>query len=163
MCERSIFVVTKNAGDSRSRDNYNRGTGVKREYKNNNAERRDFKSSQTTAKGGDYKKKDYNKKSYGNPYDKDKDGDYKNSRDNRSKAAPGKDSKSKEQQIGKIDIINRLEKEKKAVQKKKNNDNNRKSNKNVKPQIKPKRINNIDWTKEYENDSYDDDDLDIYL
>ena len=28
---------------------------------------------------------------------------------------------------------------------------------------RPKRSGNIDWTREYENDSYDDDDLDMYL
>ena len=38
--------------------------------------------------------------------------------------------------------------------------------KNSKPrglQSRPKRSNNIDWTREYENGSYDDDDLDAYL
>lgn len=175
-------MVTRNAGDSRSGENNNRNSGGRKEYKGNfssgkkeyktsnnrnndsktpnNNRNNDFKTSNN--RNNDFKRKDY-KPGYGNPYNKDKDGsDYKNSRDNRSKAVSNKDSKTKEQQVGKIDIINRLEKEKKAVQKKKV-ENNRKGNKNIKPQLKPKRVNNIDWTKEYENDSYDDDDLDIYL
>lgn len=156
-------MVTNNAGDSRSKDNYSRNTGVKKEYKGSSSGtvKKDYKTPAN--RNSDFKKKDYNnKKSYGNPYDKDKDNDNKNSRDSKSKAVSNKDSKTKEQQIGKIDIINRLEKEKKAVQKKKA-ENIRKPVKNVKPQVKPKRVNNIDWTKEYENDSFDDDDLDIYL
>ena len=39
----------------------------------------------------------------------------------------------------------------------------RKNSKPARMQTRPKRTNNIDWTREYENGSYDDDDLDMYL
>ncbi len=39
----------------------------------------------------------------------------------------------------------------------------RKNQKPARQQSRPKRTNNIDWTREYENGSYDDDDLDAYL
>ena len=51
----------------------------------------------------------------------------------------------------------RLEKEKKAMQKK--SKDNKKKNQQARPQVRVKRTNNIDWTKEYENDSFDDDDM----
>ena len=70
-----------------------------------------------------------------------------------------KESKVKEQQPDKMEIVKRLEREKKAVMRKEND--NRKA-KTAKPQMKPKRANNIDWTREYENDSYDDDEFDMY-
>ena len=71
-----------------------------------------------------------------------------------------KDSKPKEQQSDKMEVKNRLEKEKKAIKKKQNS--SQKDNRSVKHQARPKRSGNIDWTREYENDSYDDDDLDMY-
>ena len=36
---------------------------------------------------------------------------------------------------------------------------NKKKNQQARPQVRVKRTNNIDWTKEYENDSFDDDDM----
>ena len=90
-------------------------------------------------------------------FDKDKDED--NVAVRRQK--PKTDSKPKEPQIDKLDIINRLEKEKKAMKKK--NTESRNESKPARHVAKPKRSGNIDWTREYENDSYDDDDLDMYL
>jgi len=86
---------------------------------------------------------------------KDKDDDEVVRRPKQTKA----DAKPKEQQTEKIEIINRLEKEKKVIQKK---SEVKKEVKAPKVQPKPKRVNNIDWTREYENGSYDDDDLDMY-
>lgn len=79
-------------------------------------------------------------------------------REFRSKST--KDSKPKEPKQEKIDIKNRLEKEKKVMQKKQEH---KKTPAKHKVQARPKRSNNIDWTREYENDSYDDDSLDSYL
>lgn len=79
-------------------------------------------------------------------------------REFRSKST--KDSKPKEPKQEKMDIKNRLEKEKKVMQKKQEH---KKSPARHKVQARPKRSNNIDWTREYENDSYDDDSLDSYL
>ena len=91
------------------------------------------------------------------PYeDVDEDDDEVVRRPKQTKA----DAKPKEQQTEKIEIINRLEKEKKVIQKK---SEIKKEVKAPKVQAKPKRVNNIDWTKEYENGSYDDDDLDMYF
>ena len=59
-----------------------------------------------------------------------------------------------------MDVVKRLEKEKKAMQKKNNNQNSLKGKANAGRVQRPvKRSNNIDWTREYENDSYDDDDM----
>lgn len=69
-------------------------------------------------------------------------------------------AKIKEQQPDKMDIVKRLEKEKKAMQKKNSNQNSSKNKANAGRVQRPvKRSNNIDWTREYENDSYDDDDM----
>ena len=68
--------------------------------------------------------------------------------------------KSKDIQPDKADIAMRFEKEKKIMQKKKQD--NKKNNQSQRHQVKVKRSNNIDWTREYENDSYDDDDMSYY-
>ena len=47
--------------------------------------------------------------------------------------------------------------------KKKQAENRKEMKQPAKHQAKPKRAGNIDWTRAYENDSYDDDDLDMYL
>lgn len=73
-----------------------------------------------------------------------------------------KDNKAKEVQTDKMEIQNRLEKEKKAM-KKKQEEARKNSQKAPKQKVKPKRAGNIDWTRAYENDEYDDDDLDMYL
>ena len=70
-------------------------------------------------------------------------------------------AKIKEQQPDKMDVVKRLEKEKKAMQKKSQNSNKNKAN-TGRVQRPVKRSNNIDWTREYENDSYDDDDIFFY-
>lgn len=95
-------------------------------------------------------------------YQKGKDDDYDGRRNNESKkrmSAPSKD-RAKDQQPDKMDIVKRLEKEKKAMQKKKQD--SKKKMQSARPQKRVKRTNNIDWTKEYENDSYDDDDMSYY-
>lgn len=89
-------------------------------------------------------------------YDKDKDEETPVRR-----AKPRTDSKPKEQPSDKIEIMNRLEKEKKAMKKK--HTESRNDQRPAKHTARPKRSGNIDWTREYENDSYDDDDLDMYL
>ena len=70
-------------------------------------------------------------------------------------------AKIKEQQPDKMEVVKRLEKEKKAMQKKSQNSNKNKANAG-RMQRPVKRSNNIDWTREYENDSYDDDDMSFY-
>ena len=100
----------------------------------------------------------YKQDGYSKGFDKDKDDEGTNNR--RFKPAP-RDNKPKETPSEKIDIKNRLEKEKKAIKKKQAE--GRKELKPAKHQAKPKRSGNIDWTREYENGSYDDDDLDMYL
>ncbi len=128
-----------------------------------------------TGEKAGYRKSDsksYNKsrdgaKPYRPKFDKDKDeNDYKrgNSRigEHRSvKSQAAKEvAKIKEQQPDKMDVVKRLEKEKKAIQKKSNNQNSNKNKAGAGRVQRPvKRSNNIDWTREYENDSYDDDDI----
>jgi hypothetical protein len=70
--------------------------------------------------------------------------------------------KEKEQQPDKFETIRRLEKEKKAMEKK-IQESEKKQEKATKPQAKKKRSNNIDWTKGYENGLYNDDDEDYLL
>ncbi len=152
----------KNTGDYKgSRDNNRDNRDNRNSNGSDRGPRNSFRNNDSRPfnKFGGNKpyKKNYGDRNYGNPYDKDSDDDSKPQR----RQAPSKDNKVKEQQPDKIEIINRIEKEKKAIQKKQAE---RKNNKPVKQQqSKPKRTNNIDWTKEYENGSYDDDDLDIYL
>ena len=184
-------MVTSNSGESRSRNtkhgevkeksNYYR-SGEKKEYKpykrengENTGERgtkRDgktgYRSSEAGKRKDSYKsgdnsgmnkpfKKKYGERNYGNPYDKDEEDT--NVR-NQKRQPSSKEGKAKEQQPEKFEIKTRIEKEKKAMQKKQSE---RKNSKPSRMQSRPKRTNNIDWTREYENDSYDDDDLDMYL
>jgi hypothetical protein len=86
----------------------------------------------------------------------DPDGEYEPVVYAKKKPAAAKD-KPKDANPEKAVVINRLEKEKK-VMKKKTDTNKKGKNASTKPQVRVKRANNIDWTKEYENDSYDDDD-----
>lgn len=124
---------------------------------------RDNKDGKTTGgfnKSRDYKGGGYNK-------DKDYDGDnkygksYGNGKDQRmgdSRTKTGQ-NKEKEQQPDKLETIKRLEKEKKVMQKK-SEEINRQVEKPIKPPVKQRRTNNIDWTKGYANGLYGDDDED---
>lgn len=161
---------TREKGNSRGNNSYqtgrregnsnNRNNGSKQGYGDNrqrNADRNSFNKS-GNGNGRPQKKFSGTGRGYGT-YDKDRNEDTK--RDNRHKSSQGRDSKVKEQQPDKMEIISRIEKEKKAVQKKQaERKNNNKANRQ---QSRPKRMGNIDWTKAYENDSYDDDDFDLYL
>lgn len=154
---------------------YKSGTDTeKKDYRNsNNGEKKDYRSNYNTERK-DYKKRDGNDKPYNNNrYNKDDDyGQSRNSRagnnhgkdyktrnnDSRGGTAQQKETKVREQQPDKVDIVKRLEKEKKVMQKKTEASKKAKGA-NARPQVKVKRTNNIDWTKEYENDSFDDDDM----
>lgn len=117
--------------------------------------------SKNSSDGQNYKKHSYN----GNrtdAYSKDKyDDEYDrgNKHEIKKRTSVAKD-KTKEIQPDKADIAMRLEKEKKVMQKKRQD--NKKNHQQQRPQMKAKRQNNIDWTREYENDSYDDDDMSYY-
>ena len=157
-------MVTSNSGEGRNREGK-----VYTVDNKNKSEKRDFKKgSDNRGKKEGYKTGTHDsrgKKRFGdesssnrgyNPYAKDNDDEVK--RSTRPKSSQ-KDS-SKEQHTDKTMVMNRIEREKKAMMKK--SESNRKA-KPVKQQVRPKRSNNIDWTREYENGSYDDDDLDMYL
>ena len=153
-------MATTNAGNSQSKEGRpkfrtDRPQGERKDFKdrgNFNKGNFDKNKSEFKPKGGFNKSFD---KSGG--FGKDKDEDDKPVR--RPKQTKT-DSKPKEQQPDKLEIINRLEKEKKAMKKK--YDESKKENKPQKHQSRPKRSGNVDWTREYENGSYDDDDLDMY-
>ncbi|MFU0827176.1 MAG: hypothetical protein ACFWTJ_06490 [Lachnoclostridium sp.] len=66
-------------------------------------------------------------------------------------------TKEKEQQPDKLVTIKRLEREKKALLKKKT-ELDEKAERRSKPQIKHRRTKNIDWTRGYANGLYGDDD-----
>lgn len=119
------------------------------------------------SKGKDFQKRDFKSDAGKYRQNSNQGRDFKNSyRDSgknegfRSKSSSGADKevKTKEQQPDKMEIINRLEREKKAMKKKTDINNRKTKPQNARPQMKVKRTNNIDWTKEYENDSYDNDD-----
>lgn len=167
-------MATTNTGNSRSKDEKpkfksDRPHGERKEFKNfkgkgnynkegkENREEKgkgDFKGKPdfNKSKGGGYNNRNFDRNA---GFGKDKDEDDKPVR----RPKQTKSDKPKEQQPDKMDIINRLEKEKKAMKKKREE----KKEKPVKHQTRPKRSGNVDWTREYENDSYDDDDLDMYF
>ena len=178
--EKRIYT-TDNRGTDKARGNFkrdgqSRGDGEYKprnnngEYKprNNNGEYKprtnngEFKPrANGNSNGGYSSQRSYNNGGYSNNgfnkgFDKDKD---EETPVRRSK--PKTDSKPKEQQPDKFEIINRIEKEKKAMKKK--HTESRGDQRPAKHTARPKRSGNIDWTREYENDSYDDDDLDMYL
>ena len=171
--EKRIFTTDnrnsdKSKGDFRRSNVEGRGNG---EYKprTNNGEYKpktnsgEFKPKANNGEfkprtnNGEYKPRMNNNNAFNNRgYDKDKD---EETPVRRSK--PKVDNKPKEQQSDKTQIINRIEKEKKAMRKK--HTESRGDSRPAKHTARPKRSGNIDWTREYENDSYDDDDLDMYL
>lgn len=130
--------------------------GTKNNRTGGNGQRKESYKNKEGFAGNKPPKKKYNDRSYANAYDKDEDENIRPQK----KQASSKEGKPKEQQPDRFEIINRIEKEKKAMQKKQAE---RKNSKPARIQNRPKRTNNIDWTREYENGSYDDDDLDIYL
>ena len=148
----------KNAGE-RSYQKRNNGTGERggngKSYskpynKQRNGEKPYQKRFDKDKDENDYKGNGYRGKDNG------KNGDHRNSKSQVSRES----SKIKEQQPDKMDVVKRLEKEKKAMQKKNNNQNSLKNKAKVGRVQRPvKRSNNIDWTREYENDSYDDDSM----
>ncbi|SFA77280.1 hypothetical protein SAMN05216249_10280 [Acetitomaculum ruminis DSM 5522] len=151
--KRSGDFKNQNNGDAGFRKNNFRKKGDNDDYKGRS-------SSYRGRDNGDYKKDgDFNNRGFrkdeGRGNNKENNYSRNNSKTNENKREI---DKFKEQQPDKMEIINRLQKEKKAIQKK-NQDNKRKSKSaSSRPTPRKKRINNIDWTKEYENDSYDDDD-----
>ncbi len=152
---------TRNNGDGQNRSKNgayhksDRSERTDRKPYSKPGEKRDFGSNN---KGNGKSAGNKNFKPKFNNYGYGKDEDEAPKREFRSKNT--KESKTKDLQQDKIDIQNRLEKEKKVMQKK---NANKKAPAKHKPQAKAKRSNNIDWTREYENDSYDDDYLDSYL
>ena len=172
--EKRIYTTDNRGSDRGSdrprgnfkRDGQSRGNG---EFKprNNNGEYKprtnngEYKPKSNNG-GGYSSQRSYNNGGYSNNgfggkgFDKDKD---EETPVRRSK--PKTDSKPREQQPDKFEIISRIEKEKKAMKKK--HTESRNDQKPAKHTARPKRSGNIDWTREYENDSYDDDDLDMYL
>ncbi len=156
-------MATNNAGNVQARESRPETksfSGERREGKPRNAfqknenrgkytgeKRTGFKQGKAPMKG--------NRNGFDKGFDKDKDEEEKVIR-----RKPVQKDKPKEQQSDKMEIMQRLEREKKAVKKKQNA--SQRDGKSMKHQMKPKRSRNIDWTREYENDSYDDDDLDMY-
>ena len=172
-------MSTSSADGSRNRENYSKGN-VKREYRNTDDRSRDrngeYKGRQSRSFGSGNETKNrsysgtgearqnhsYNSRPRNNYMSADKDKDEEQPRRrSEPRRTMDKDARYKEQQPDKFDIINRLEKEKKAMQKKE--EEKKKNSKHSKTMEKPKRVNNIDWAREYENGSYDDDDMDMYL
>ena len=169
--EKRIYTTDNRGSQDRprggfKRDGQGKGNG---EYKprSNNGEYKPRSNNgeykpRTNNNGGYSSQRSYNNGGYGNSgfggkgFDKDKD---EETPVRRSK--PKTDNKPREQQPDKFEIINRIEKEKKAMKKK--HTESRNDQRPAKHTARPKRSGNIDWTREYENDSYDDDDLDMYL
>lgn len=162
-------MATGNTMEERSSERKNAGGRSYQRRNNETGERGESSKSYNKP----YNKQRNGDRPYQKRFDKDKDetdhkgngyrgkdngrnGDYRN-----SKSQPSREStKVKEQQPDKMDVVKRLEKEKKAMQKKNNNQNSLKGKANAGRVQRPvKRSNNIDWTREYENDSYDDDDM----
>ncbi|MDY3765788.1 MAG: hypothetical protein SO016_03685 [Lachnospiraceae bacterium] len=88
-----------------------------------------------------------------------KDEDEPNPKINRSSKSHAGKEKSSEPQLDKAELTSRWEKEKEKKLEKANMEKDRETRGvNAKHAVKKKRQNNIDWTREYENDSFDDDD-----
>lgn len=156
-------VATGNTKADKGSSARNAGEHSYQKRGNQSGERGGFRNTE----GKSYHKPKEGAKPYRPRFDKDKDeeesrfrkGGKSNDRRNSRSQVSKETAKIKEQQPDKMDIVKRLEKEKKAMQKK-NNQNSQKSKGNAGRVQRPvKRSNNIDWTREYENDSYDDDDM----
>ncbi len=174
-------MVSSNTSEERADRGYKtRENGERREYKSKDNFKRDFKSDNTrferkkdyNSNDGERKNNRFNKNDNLGKKDNNHGGEFKKNFSNSNRggasrdfsrgnsdrmSAASADTKVKEQQPDKMDIVKRLEKEKKAIQKKNDNYNKGGKSPNARPQKKVKRTNNIDWTREYENDSYDDD------
>ena len=88
-----------------------------------------------------------------------KDEDESTVRGNRPPKNYGGKEKSSEAQLDKAELTNRWEREKeKRLEKQKIEKDREMRGVNAKHTMRKKRQNNIDWTREYENDSFEDDD-----
>lgn len=125
------------------------------ETNNRTRDKQGFKSNRDNQSKGGYAKPKRQYQGKDSRFKSNQDKPIHNSRRNEQSSA--KEQKKKEQQPDKLEIINRIEKEKK-VMKKKTQASQKNKQANARPPVRVKRMNNIDWTKEYENDSYDDDD-----
>lgn len=135
-------------GSTSHSDGYHNSAKTQKKYENG----RDSKQY--------YKKRPQNNGGYG-AFQKDMDEDeyeHKKFESKKRNFSSNKD-KIKDLQPDKMDITKRFEKEKKVMQKKKQD---KKNHQQSRPQTRVKRSNNVDWTREYENDSYDDDDMSYY-
>ncbi len=156
---------------SGERSSYDRGSSEQRNrqprFRSENRQERPYNSENRSERpynreGRQNQNRSFNNNRPKSSYTPDKDRDEESvKRRSEPKRSQDKDARFKEQQPDKIDIINRLEKEKKAIQKKE--EEKKKNSRSARAVSKPKRSNNIDWTREYENDSYDDDEMDMYL
>lgn len=164
-----------NGQEKRYQGNSDRNNGERGGFRKNNNERGKFGGNREGSRDNNYYKgsKDGARdgsRPYRPRFEKDMDDDEDNYRrtkqsERRSQKPQSQmakeNAKIKEQQPDKMDVVKRLEKEKKAMQKKSQNSNKNKANAG-RMQRPVKRSNNIDWTREYENDSYDDDDMSFY-
>ncbi len=180
--EKRIYTTDNRKNDKPRSDFRRSSNGEGRSYgegRGNSEGKGEYRPRTANGEGrGEYKPRpngEYKPRTGGSGFErKNNNGGYSNSFNNKGfdkdkdeetpvrRSKPRTESKPKEQTSDKIEIMNRLEKEKKAMKKKKNSESRGDSRPN-RPMAKPKRSGNIDWTREYENDSYDDDDLDMYL
>jgi hypothetical protein len=173
-----MSVATTSANESRAKDNYHSylSGNNNRPRENNNYKPRESSSrpgdnSYKTRNNGfrpgenNYGSKEFNSKQSPAPYQRgrefpknnfrDKDDEDENRKVRSHKAADSKPKNQLEQQLDKLETIKRLEREKKAVQKKLREEE---TEKQKHPTMKQKRNSKSDWTKEYVYGLIDEDD-----
>ena len=167
------MVATTNANESRTGNQMNRDLksqknsrggavnnprGNKYNFKDSNSQHRnnDFKSN-NTSRYNNFKPNDRSSYSFPKNYDKDEEPENRGAKGHKTAdRAKNYQSKEKEQQPDKLETLRRLEREKKAIQKK--NRNSEEHEKLKRPQMKSKKSSKKDWTKNYLSGMFDEDD-----
>lgn len=168
------MVATTNANESRTGSQMNRDVksqknsrggavnnprGNKYNFKDSNSQRRnnDFKPN-NTSRYNNFKTNDRSSYSFPKNYDKDEEPENRGAKGHKAAdKAKNYQSKEKEQQPDKLETLRRLEREKKAIRKKNRNDEEE-YEKIRHPQMKSKKSPKKDWTKNYLDGMYDEED-----
>jgi hypothetical protein len=116
----------------------------------------DFKAKANYVRSGNNQGHNRNAYSYANKFKKDEEEENKGARSHRASDArlKGAQIKDKEQKSDKIEIMKRLEREKKVLQKKLKDEDEKKIKR---PLVKQRKNSKNDWTKSYQKGKFDED------
>jgi hypothetical protein len=160
------LTLTTNANESKTRDHYskvmrqktNGGSVDHNKCKENKGKPRDngSRAKNGYTKPGNLREHNRNASHYGKNFDKDEEEENKGARSHRASDARAKSAqtKGKDQPFDKMETMKRLEREKKALQKKSRDEEEERMPRTM---VKQRKNSKNDWTKSYQSGILEDD------